>query len=63
MLYSPPTHLRMDSGFEFIAHALQESCKGSGYSTTYIPRGLASENARKNGRVPSRGVNPEARLP
>ena len=38
-LYPPPTHLRMDNGPEFIAHALQEWCNGSGCSTAYIPSG------------------------
>jgi len=35
-LYPAPTHLRMDNGPEFIAHALQEWCTGSGSGTAYI---------------------------
>ena len=35
--YSAPTHLRMDNGPEFIAHALQEWCTGNGSGTEYIP--------------------------
>ena len=31
-----PTHQRMDNGPEFIAHALQEWCTGSGSGTAYI---------------------------
>jgi len=34
--YPAPTHLRMDNGPEFIAHALQEWCTGSGSGTAYI---------------------------
>ncbi len=37
--YPAPTHLRMDNGPEFIAHALQEWCTGSGTGTDYIPPG------------------------
>ena len=43
-LYPPPTHLRMDNGPEFIAHALQEWCTGSGTGTAYIPPGSPWEN-------------------
>ena len=43
-LYPPPTHLRMDNGPEFIAHALQEWCTGSGSATAYIPPGSPWEN-------------------
>ncbi len=35
--YPAPTHLRMDNGPEFIAHALQEWCTGNGSGTEYIP--------------------------
>ena len=35
-LYPPPTHLRMDIGPDFIAHALQEWCIGSGTGTANI---------------------------
>jgi hypothetical protein len=37
--YPAPTHLRMDNGPEFIAHALQEWCTGSGSGAEYIPPG------------------------
>ncbi|WP_255113534.1 DDE-type integrase/transposase/recombinase [Synechococcus lacustris] len=43
-LYPPPTHLRMDNGPEFIAHALQECFTGSGTGTAYIPPGSPWEN-------------------
>ena len=43
-LYPAPTHLRMDNGPEFIAHALQEWCTGSGSGTAYIPPGSPWEN-------------------
>jgi len=43
-LYPPPTHLRMNNGPEFIAHALQEWCTGSGTGTAYIPPGSPWEN-------------------
>jgi len=43
-LYPPPTHLRMDNGPEFIAHALQEWCTGSGSGTAYIAPGSPWEN-------------------
>jgi transposase InsO family protein len=39
-----PTNLRMDNGPEFIAHALQEWCAGSGSSTEYITPGSPWEN-------------------
>jgi transposase InsO family protein len=39
-----PTHLRMDNGPEFIAHALQEWCTGSGSGAEYIPPGSPWEN-------------------
>jgi transposase InsO family protein len=39
-----PTHLRMDNGPEFIAHALQEWCTGNGSATEYIPPGSPWEN-------------------
>ena len=42
--YSAPTHLRMDNGPEFIDHALQEWCTGSGSCAEYIPPGSAWEN-------------------
>ncbi|MCF8141404.1 MAG: integrase core domain-containing protein [Cyanobium usitatum Tobar12.5m-G36] len=38
-LYPQPTHLRMDNGPDFIAHALQEWCTGSGTRTAYIRPG------------------------
>jgi len=34
----------MDNGPEFIAHALQEWCTGSGTGTAYIPPGSPWEN-------------------
>jgi transposase InsO family protein len=34
----------MDNGPEFIAHALQEWCTGSGAATEYIPPGSPWEN-------------------
>jgi transposase InsO family protein len=43
-LYPAPTHLRMDNGPEFIAHALQEWCTGNGSATAYIPPGSPREN-------------------
>ena len=43
-LYAAPTHLRMDNGHEFIAHALQEWCTGNGSVTAYIPPGSPWEN-------------------
>ena len=43
-LYPAPTHLRMDNGLEFIAHALQEWCTGNGSATAYIPPGSPWEN-------------------
>jgi transposase InsO family protein len=42
--YPGPTHLRMDNGPEFIAHALQEWCTGSGSGAEYIPPGSPWEN-------------------
>jgi putative transposase len=42
--YPAPTHLRMDNGPEFIAHALQEWCTGSGTGTAHIPPGSPWEN-------------------
>jgi hypothetical protein len=42
--YPAPTHLRMDNGPEFIAHALQEWCTGSGSGTECIPPGSPWEN-------------------
>jgi len=38
------THLRMDNGPEFMAHALQEWCTGSGSGTEDIPPGSPWEN-------------------
>jgi transposase InsO family protein len=43
-LSPPPTHLRMDNGPEFIAHALQERYTGSGSGTAYIAPGSLWEN-------------------
>ena len=43
-LYPAPTHLRMDNGPEFIAHALQEWCTGNSSATAYIPPGSPWEN-------------------
>jgi len=42
--YPAHTHLRMDNGPEFIAHALQEWCTGNGSGTAYIPPGTPWEN-------------------
>jgi transposase InsO family protein len=42
--YPAPTHLRMDNGPEFIAHALQEWCMGNESGTAYIPPGSPWEN-------------------
>ena len=42
--YPAPTHLRMDNGPEFIAHALREWCMGNESGTAYIPPGSAWEN-------------------
>ena len=42
--YPAPTHLRMDNGPEFIAHALQEWCTGSCSGTAYIKPGSPWEN-------------------
>ena len=39
-----PTHLRMDNGPEFIAHALQEWCTGNGSVTEYVPLGSPWQN-------------------
>lgn len=43
-LFPAPTYLRMDNGPEFIAHALQEWCTGSGLGTAYIEPGSPWEN-------------------
>ena len=43
-LYTPPTHLRMDNGPEFIAKALPEWSAGSGCNMAYIPPGSPWEN-------------------
>ena len=43
-LYPAPTHMRMGNGPEFIAHALQQWCTGSGSATAYIPPGSPWEN-------------------
>ena len=71
-LYPAPTHLRMDNGPEFIAHALQEWCTGNGSATAYIPPGSPWENPfveSFNGRVRDEFLNielfsslPEAKL-
>ena len=71
-LYPPPTHLRMDNGPEFIAHALQEWCTGNGSVTAYIPPGSPWENPfveSFNGRFRDEFLNielfsslPEAKL-
>jgi hypothetical protein len=42
--YPPSTHLRMDKNPEFISHALQEWCSGSGSGTAYIEPGSPWEN-------------------
>jgi len=42
--YPAPTHLRMNNGPEFIAHALQEWCTGNGSGTEYISPGSPLEN-------------------
>jgi transposase InsO family protein len=44
-LYPPPTHMRIDNGPEFTAHALQKWCTGSGSGTAYIAPGSPWENA------------------
>jgi putative transposase len=71
-LFPAPTHLRMDNGPEFIAHALQEWCTGSGAGTAYIPPGSPWENPfveSFNGRLRDEFLNielfsslPEARV-
>ena len=43
-LYSAQIHLPMDNGLEFIAHALQEWCTGSGSATAYIKPDSPWEN-------------------
>ena len=43
-LYPAPTHLQMDNRPEFIAHALQEWCIGSGSETAYIEPGSPWKN-------------------
>ena len=43
-VYPAPTHLRADNGPEFIAHALQEWCTGSGTGVEFIPPGSPWEN-------------------
>jgi transposase InsO family protein len=43
-LYPAPNHPRMDNGPEFIAHALQEWCTGSGSVAEVIPPGSPWEN-------------------
>ncbi len=42
--FPAPTHLRMDNGPEFITHALQEWCAGSGDQVEYIPPSSPREN-------------------
>ena len=57
-----PTHLRMDNGPEFIAHALQEWCTGSGTGVAYIPPGSPWENPfveSFNGRLRDEFLNIE----
>ena len=61
-LYPAPTHLRMDNGPEFIAHALQEWCTGNGSGTAYIPPGSPWENPfveSFNGRLRDEFLNIE----
>ena len=61
-LYPTPTHLRMDNGPEFIAHALQEWCTGNGSATAYIPPGSPWENPfveSFNGRLRDEFLNIE----
>ena len=43
-VYPAPTHLRADNGPEFIAHALQEWCTGSGAGVEFTPPGSPWEN-------------------
>ena len=43
-LYPAPTHLRMDNGPAFIAHALLEWCTDNGLATAYIPPSSPREN-------------------
>jgi hypothetical protein len=45
-LSPPPTHLRMDSGPEFIALALKECCKGSGTGGVHRARFTLGESIR-----------------
>jgi hypothetical protein len=61
MRYPVPTHLRMDSSSEFIAHALQDCCTGSGSGTAYIEPGSPWENPSAALLI-AVGDNPE-RLP
>ncbi len=42
--YPAHTHLRMDNGTKFIAHALQEWFTGNGSGTEYIPPASSWEN-------------------
>jgi transposase InsO family protein len=61
-LYPAPTHLRMDNGPEFIAHALQAWCTGNGLATAYIPPGSPWENPfveSFNGRLRDEFLNIE----
>lgn len=60
--YPAPTHLRMDNGPEFVAHALQEWCTGNGSGTEYIPPGSPWENPfveSFNGRLRDEFLNIE----
>jgi transposase InsO family protein len=60
--YPVPTHLRMDNGPEFIAHALQEWCMSNKSGTAYIPPGSPWENPfveSFNGRFRDKFLNIE----